>query len=435
MSDPNLTFYHNFAVNQTLDARIGPPLGIIRTTSATFFNSGGLIETASTGVARFEYDPITRISLGLLVEEARTNVALQAREFDTTWSNLNTVVLTQDQVGIDGKTNQAWTLEDDSTVDESIRQNITIPDDSNTHVFPIYLLKDSDTTRFPEIALSLEGGSSPAGHYHVNTSTGAITLRFGAGTNTGIVTDAGLWWRVAVAVANDTSANVTAQLILRPAGGTIFGTSDTNATGSVVGDAAQLELNASFPTSFIDTTTASVTRNADVVSTTDMSWLNASAGTFYADFSTGNIDNDTTVFSIHDGTANERIAVEITGGNIHFIGVDTTTQWDISTAATADTDYKLAVAWATNDIAFYLNGAQIGVDGLATLPTLTTLNIGSDHADAEFLNSHFREGRGYNVRKDNTFLEGLSNGIINEDSINLSTNLARPIVRKLARPH
>ena len=176
---------------------------------------------------------------------------------------------------------------------------------------------------------------------------------------------------------------------------------------------AMVEVGA-FPLSVIFTDGAAVTRNKDVYSTADVSFLGA-ANTFYFDFSTGNIDNDTTVFAFHNGTADELIVVEITGGDIHFIGVDGgVQQWDISQAVAANTDYKGAVAWATNDIAFYINGAQVGVDGGATMPTVTTLNIGSDHADGEQLNGHFKEGRNYDVRKVNQFLDDLSSGLINE---------------------
>jgi len=57
-------------------------------------------------------------------------------------------------------------------------------------------------------------------------------------------------------------------------------------------------------------------------------------------------------------------------------------------AETADTDYRAAIAYKANDIAFYLNGTQVGVDSLATIPTVTTLHIGCDFNELEQLNEH-----------------------------------------------
>ena len=197
---------------------------------------------------------------------------------------------------------------------------------------------------------------------------------------------------------------------------------------------AQLETGA-FVTSYSKTVAASVTKNKGVVSTSDVSGFSATENTAYTKFRTGNIGQDTTVWSLHDGTANERIAVEITGGNIHFIGVDGgVTQWDISTAISADAEHQVAVAWKANDIAFYLDGSLVGVDSGATLPTLTTLNICSDHADAEQLNSTMDEFRDYNTRLRNIELQDMSNGIFPSEGLSFTRALARPLVRDLARP-
>lgn len=59
-----------FTKSQQLDPRIT----FTRASAATRFNKLGLIESVPTGAPRFDFDPITKECLGLLIEEARTNL-------------------------------------------------------------------------------------------------------------------------------------------------------------------------------------------------------------------------------------------------------------------------------------------------------------------------------------------------------------------------
>ena len=65
---PTLDF--NFAAVKKLDSRIK----YTRTGRASYYNEYGLLEIVNANVPRFDHDPDTRESLGLLVEESRTNL-------------------------------------------------------------------------------------------------------------------------------------------------------------------------------------------------------------------------------------------------------------------------------------------------------------------------------------------------------------------------
>lgn len=58
----------------SLDARVT----FTRASQATFFDITGTLQTAANNVPRFDYDPITHVLKGLLVEEQRTNNLLNA---------------------------------------------------------------------------------------------------------------------------------------------------------------------------------------------------------------------------------------------------------------------------------------------------------------------------------------------------------------------
>jgi hypothetical protein len=54
-----------------------------RAGDATFFDANGTIQTAGADVARFDHNPATGESLGLLIEEARTNLLLNSETLST----------------------------------------------------------------------------------------------------------------------------------------------------------------------------------------------------------------------------------------------------------------------------------------------------------------------------------------------------------------
>jgi hypothetical protein len=59
----------DFVNNQFLDPRIT----FTRTSSATYFNSSGVLTTVANNVPRFDYDPATFVPRGFSIEEQRTN--------------------------------------------------------------------------------------------------------------------------------------------------------------------------------------------------------------------------------------------------------------------------------------------------------------------------------------------------------------------------
>jgi hypothetical protein len=86
---PSPTLDLNFASNKSLlDNVSGQNLVTFsRASTGTFVGSNGLIQTAASGVPRFDHNGATGESLGLLVEEARTNAEPNSNSFN--WAPTN----------------------------------------------------------------------------------------------------------------------------------------------------------------------------------------------------------------------------------------------------------------------------------------------------------------------------------------------------------
>lgn len=67
-----------YASKSLLDVVSGVQLGCTRPSQATYYDQSGTLQVAQNNEARFDHDPITFASLGLLVEEPRTNEFLNS---------------------------------------------------------------------------------------------------------------------------------------------------------------------------------------------------------------------------------------------------------------------------------------------------------------------------------------------------------------------
>ena len=76
----------NFARTKTLDPRIT----FTRSSGGSYTGSDGLVKYAGVNEARFDHDPITGESLGLLIEEGRANLLTYSEQFDNAiWNKQN----------------------------------------------------------------------------------------------------------------------------------------------------------------------------------------------------------------------------------------------------------------------------------------------------------------------------------------------------------
>jgi hypothetical protein len=225
------------------------------------------------------------------------------------------------------------------------------------------------------------------------------------------------WYRFQITATS--TANNTVNMIVRTATAINVDSYTGDGTSGIFVFGAQLEAGA-FPTSYIPTTTTSLTRSADVASVTTLSpWYNASEGTLYAEFVVP-FDSSLSIFPIaayvSDGTFNntvtlyERTIDDTRRGNIRVGGVQQFDQPNGGTY-TYGTVAKTALAFKINDVAFSANGTAPTTSTSALIPSVNVLGLGSTFSlggALSALNGHLRRITYYNTRLPNAQLQALT---------------------------
>ena len=403
IQDPLPALDLDWATDRSLPAAYGPTPSFSRASTGTVTNSSGVLTTAAVNAPRFNhvYNGSSWVSKGLLVEEQRTNNLRQSNSFSTTWVLLDGAVVANSGTSPDG-TNNAWKLNElaTTTVSHGIYQTLTIPGGACTwSIFAkagerswLQFLAYNSTTNFPT---------------WFNLSNGTVGTN--AAGNTATITPIGNgWYRCS---------------ITRSAGADYaqFYTANGDNNGSYLGEVgkgiyifgAQVETG-SFPTSYIPTTTAAVTRSADVcqIAGTNFSgFWNASEGSFAVEFDViSENEYQSSLYVAHQSNNSWIGQRRNTGGGIYLDVYNSNIQQAklIATMPTAGTLFRSAACYKANDFACSFNGAAVLTDAVGSLPAPTSLCIGNFPAFGEYHNGHIARLRYYPVRIPNATLQVLS---------------------------
>lgn len=248
------------------------------TTTAAITNYIPTLQTAASGVARFDCNPVTRESLGLLIEEGRTNLLTYSSEFDNAaWGTKDNVVVTAN----------ALTAPDGALTADRLAETTA----SGTHLIGQVLNFTNGVTYTASIyvkageRMRLRFGAS-------NTTTFAASSFFDLAAGTVISTTFGTasiasvgngWYRLSITGVSGQTAITNLTVSLVSTGTTVSYTGDGYSGIFIWG--AQLEAGA-FATSYIPTVAAQVTRAADAASMTGenfSSWYSQGQGALFVE--------------------------------------------------------------------------------------------------------------------------------------------------------
>jgi hypothetical protein len=371
------------------------------------------LQTAASGVARFDHDPVTQESLGLLIEEQRTNLVLRSEEFDNGyWTKTNVTVTANQVIAPDG------TLTADKIIGSSasnakylIRY---IAGTLGTGSYSIYA--KAGEQRYVYLKTQPTGTTANYGIV-VDLATGIITQTLNSTSGTTVsnsVQSVGNgWYRISFSINTVTYTYFSVV-------GVPTATISTSSYGdaSYTGDGysgiflwgAQLEAGA-FPTSYIPTVASQVTRSADsasMIGTNFSSWFRQGEGTLYAEASTFSTAGAPYYFAISDGTnANTIIAYKAGSTVYNDINANNVLQFRETLGGnTSTTPIKLGSTYNFNNSAFSRDGSVSTTDTFCVIPIVNRLNIGvrGDANQTTSLDGHIKRLTYFPQRLDNAEL-------------------------------
>ena len=370
------TFDANFAASRTLD----PRFTFQRVGPASFVNEFGKVVLVGENVPRFDHDLTTRESLGILIEQARTNFMKYSDEFaipsgqtggnwdsiggTSDYTRVSDTTETKDPTGITNRASKLTFNSGNATLRGYWYSGAV--DGATAKTFSVYLKRATSNTTTIQIDIGDQGTASYT------------------------ITDE--WKRYSVTTSSAGNGNFVDMRL------------QTGASTPYYAWGAQIEAG-SYATSYIPTSSAAVTRGADILDVdgedfTD--FYNQTESTIISSHTllTGvpNAEN-VYVYQIQDASTNN--AIRVIDKNTSYSNVATglvisggSSQFHFNNTTDSFTKDKVLVALSVkqDDFAGCHNGGTIETDNSGTLPTnFNALGIGRYPPSSGYeLNGHIQ---------------------------------------------
>jgi hypothetical protein len=415
------TFLMDFVTN---GGSINPLVGGGTTTvtralnTATAVNSSGLVAVVNANLPRFDYDPVTLALKGLLIEESRVNICLQSNDWSSgSWGKNSCTAGAAATTSPDGTAN-GWKLQETATTAQHFFDQ-SIGKAASAIVYTLSCYVKAAERGFAYLFIDDAGGANNA-LASWNLTTGAIVT---AATNQGTFTAAAAtaannagngWWRLSLTTTSNTALTIRGIVAASVTGSDNFNYAGTLNSG-IYTYGAQLEVatSNSLASSYIPTVAAAVTRNVDDISLALGAWYSATEGTVFSEwFTNGEIVNTSAICSIDDGTGNNRILQYVTTSQASLQVINGgVSQADIFAGSMQlNAVSRIASSYKLNDCASAVNGTAGTPDTTATIPTVTTLRLGSSGTAVSFpLNGWLRKIAYWTPKQLNAELPNFSN--------------------------
>ena len=371
------------------------------TSIGTRVNNIGYIEPITTsGTPRLDYytSSGTPGCPALLVEPAATNLAFYSEQFDDAYwskSRVNTSSWANQEIAPNNTlTAEKLTQASGETQAGVVFRSLTVSS-GQVHTFSVFVKKGSRD--FVALFSNLTGPTLGA-YFDINNGTvGTIS----AGYSAKIENYGNGWFRCSVTATSNSTSHIF--FIYGVSANNTFTVPDDGGFQFIWG--AQVETG-SVATSYIPTTTAAVTRNADVVSVSGAvsGSIGQTEGTIYAEVDVRTLGAAKNILQIDNGTATNRIGlfVDISPTRLTFLmssaGVTNSLSGTVATGV-----IKIAASYSSGNVQVFTNGSFLVSGTIATYPivALNAISVGSRISSGVygvFLNDRIRATALYTTR-------------------------------------
>ena len=260
----------DFAKTKALDPRVT----FTRASTATFVGADGLIKTAGNNVPRFDHNPTTGESLGLLVEEARTNVLKYSNDFSQagSWQFVQVTPIYNASIAPGGTQTATRLTTATTTSSQYITSTGANTVEPGVQTVSAYVKPGTCT----QIQLQFNSGINTRICFDLTTNS-TFNIQADGSNGVGTITNAGNGWKRLTLTSTVAATDTVAIYLLQNQGFQL----SAGLTLEIWGLQAEA---GSFPTSYIPTVASTVTRAADLASMTGTnfsSWYRQDQGTIY----------------------------------------------------------------------------------------------------------------------------------------------------------
>ncbi len=371
----------NFAQTKRLDPRIT----YSRSSSATYYDNTGVLRTAAANQARFDHDPTTGESLGLLVEEARTNELTYSEKLDdASWTKSNVTVIPNTALA----------------PDQTLTAYSVYPTSPGTARY-VYknLGASSSAIRTNSVFAKANGkswmylyGSNGSAAVFFNLSNGTVGT-VGAGVTGSINAIGNGWYRCSV---TQTAATTGRTLFVGPTDADGSTSITVSGTSGILIWGAQLE-QGSFPTSYIPTP-ATFTSRSTTATYYDANGTIQTAGI--------NVARDNAYFPDENGVFKPAgLLLEAAGTNIKTNSQVFTSGWNPSGIDPITQNTSITTPEGLTDGVGVITESSGGT--VHQVYSSTTVQYTGYYSYSIFVKPN---GRNYVVLSDSTFTHNLSDG-------------------------
>ncbi len=392
-----------------------------RASVGTYFDSSGDLQTAASGQPRFDYDPVTHVPKGILIEELRTNYVQNGQFSGITpgvYTNLTSnhwrfgvpAVMPGSVVTVTG----VGTVNGLSYID--LLYNLTT-NSSGSNAYASLSMPSADqfavvpgddtvvSAWMGVTSYSSVGGSCAVALSNRSYTAGGVYL---AETNKSYSSVTPFALQIAAKLTHGATAakSYSSMYIRIPNGGSC------DLSIRVAG--YQMERGA-FPTSYIPTTNGTVTRQADILTIPTGGWFNAAAGALTAQSVIPYVGGSSypRIAEIGDGSSNNRLSLTVNDAvadaRAESIFTGGASQFGYSIGAyTAGNTLRQGLVYAPNDAIAATDGTLGSVDTSVTLPSVDKLIVGGNSSGNNNLNGTVNKLKYYPARVAGTQLQLLT---------------------------